>query len=92
MVNVQKTCKTCKNWGKHQPHKVAQYSKGKGRYYRRKRGYGGQTKPSFHKKGKTMKTILLRLECVESNSRSRGYLKKYKHFELGRRKGQVIKF
>jgi ribosomal protein L44E len=47
--------KTCK---KHTPHKVTQYKKGKDsifaqgkrRYDRKQSGYGGQTKPVFHKK------------------------------------------
>ncbi|KAG6837473.1 40s ribosomal protein L44e [Arthromyces matolae] len=61
MVNIPKTrrtyCKgkTCK---KHTPHKVTQYKKGKDslfaqgkrRYDRKQSGYGGQTKPVFHKK------------------------------------------
>lgn len=51
--------KTCK---KHTPHKVTQYKKGKDslsaqgkrRYDRKQSGYGGQTKPVFHKKAKTV--------------------------------------
>ena len=27
-------------------------------------GYGGQTKPVFHKKAKTTKKVVLRLECT----------------------------
>ncbi|PWA95884.1 60S ribosomal protein L44 [Artemisia annua] len=61
-VNVPKTKKTfCKNkaCGKHTLHKVTQYKKGKDslaaqgkrRYDRKQSGYGGQTKPVFHKKG-----------------------------------------
>jgi large subunit ribosomal protein L44e len=60
-VNVPKTRKTyCKNkeCGKHTLHKVTQYKKGKDslsaqgkrRYDRKQSGYGGQTKPVFHKK------------------------------------------
>ena len=106
MVNVPKThwifCKKC---GKHQPHKVTQYKKGKDslyaqgkrRYDRKQSGYGGQTKPIFRKKAKTTKKIVLRLECVEPNCRSKRMLaiKRCKHFELGgdkKRKGQVIQF
>jgi ribosomal protein L44E len=45
-----------------QPHKVTQYKKGKDslmaqgkrRYDRKQSGYGGQTKPVFHKKAKTV--------------------------------------
>lgn len=44
------------------PHKVTQYKKGKDslaaqgkrRYDRKQSGYGGQTKPVFHKKVRTM--------------------------------------
>ncbi|XP_036126892.1 60S ribosomal protein L36a-like [Molossus molossus] len=106
MVNVPKTRRTfCKKCGKHQPHKVTQYKKGKDslyaqgkrRYDRKQSGYGGQTKPIFRKKAKTTKKIVLRLECVEPNCRSKRMLaiKRCKHFELGgdkKRKGQVIQF
>ncbi|XP_041431087.1 60S ribosomal protein L36a isoform X3 [Xenopus laevis] len=60
MVNVPKTRRTyCKKCGRHQPHKVTQYKKGKDslyaqgkrRYDRKQSGYGGQTKPIFRKKG-----------------------------------------
>ncbi|XP_021562472.1 60S ribosomal protein L36a-like [Carlito syrichta] len=106
IVNVPKTQRTfCKKCGKHQPHKVTQYKKGKDslyaqgkrRYDRKQSGYGGQTKPIFRKKAKTTKKIVLRLECVEPNCRSKRMLaiKRCKHFELGgdkKRKGQVIQF
>ncbi|XP_041493689.1 60S ribosomal protein L36a-like [Microtus oregoni] len=106
MVNVPKTRRTfCKKCGKHQPHKVTQYKKGKDslyaqgkrRYDRKQSGYGGQSKPIFRKKTKTTKKIVLRLECVEPNCRSKRMLaiKRCKHFELGgdkKRKGQVIQF
>ncbi|KAG8511190.1 60S ribosomal protein L36a, partial [Galemys pyrenaicus] len=93
-VNVPKTRRTfCKKCGKHQPHKVTQYKKGKDslyaqgkrRYDRKQSGYGGQTKPIFRKKAKTTKKIVLRLECVEPNCRSKRMLaiKRCKHFELG---------
>lgn len=60
-VNVPKTNKThCKSkeCKKHTLHKVTQYKKGKDslaaqgkrRYDRKQSGYGGQTKPVFHKK------------------------------------------
>uniref|UniRef100_A0A8C4SNG6 60S ribosomal protein L36a n=1 Tax=Erpetoichthys calabaricus TaxID=27687 RepID=A0A8C4SNG6_ERPCA len=94
MVNVPKTRRTyCKKCKKHQPHKVTQYKKGKDslyaqgkrRYDRKQSGYGGQTKPIFRKKAKTTKKIVLRLECVEPNCRSKRMLaiKRCKHFELG---------
>jgi len=61
-VNVPKTRKTyCKGKSckKHTQHKVTQYkagkaslfAQGKRRYDRKQSGYGGQTKPVFHKKG-----------------------------------------
>uniref|UniRef100_R7W2R5 60S ribosomal protein L36a n=1 Tax=Aegilops tauschii TaxID=37682 RepID=R7W2R5_AEGTA len=73
-VNVPKTKKTyCKNkeCKKHTLHKVTQYKKGKDslsaqgkrRYDRKQSGYGGQTKPVFHKKAKTTKKIVLKLQC-----------------------------
>nr|XP_055140616.1 60S ribosomal protein L36a-like [Symphalangus syndactylus] len=106
VVNVSKTQITfCKKCGKHQPHKVTQYKKGKDslyaqgkrRYDQKQSGYGRQTKPIFQKKAKTTKKTVLRLECVESNCRSKRMLtiKRYKDFKLGRdkkRKGQVIQF
>nr|XP_012299944.1 60S ribosomal protein L36a-like [Aotus nancymaae] len=106
MVNGPETRRTfCKQCGKHQPHKVTQYKKGKDslyaqrkRHYDRKQsGYGGQTKPIFRKKAKTTKKIVLRLECVDPNYRPKRTLatKRCKHSELGgdkKRKGQVIQF
>uniref|UniRef100_A0A3Q3ECV7 60S ribosomal protein L36a n=1 Tax=Labrus bergylta TaxID=56723 RepID=A0A3Q3ECV7_9LABR len=57
----------------------------KRRYDRKQSGYGGQTKPIFRKKAKTTKKIVLRLECVEPNCRSKRMMpiKRCKHFELG---------
>eukprot|EP00729_Bicosta_minor_P011721 gene11721-10896_t len=106
MVNVPKTRKTfcasskCK---KHTLHKVTQYkagkaslyAQGKRRYDRKQAGFGGQTKPVFHKKAKTTKKVVIRLECVECKYRSQKCLKRCKHFELGgdkKRKGQMISF
>ncbi|XP_036922462.1 60S ribosomal protein L36a-like [Sturnira hondurensis] len=105
-MNIPKTRWTfCKRCGKHRSHKVTQSKKGKDflhaqgkRCYDRKlSGYGGQTKPIFWKKAKTTKKIVLRLELVESNCRSKRMLavKGCEHFELEgdkKRKGQVIQF
>uniref|UniRef100_A0A8C6BJE6 60S ribosomal protein L36a n=1 Tax=Monodon monoceros TaxID=40151 RepID=A0A8C6BJE6_MONMO len=105
-VDIPKTRRTfCKKCGKHQPHKVTQYKKGKDslyaqgkrRYDRKQSGYGGPTKSIFRKKAKTTKNIVLRLERVERNCRSKRMLaiKRCRHFELGgdkKRKGQVIQF
>ncbi|XP_026937737.1 60S ribosomal protein L36a-like [Sagmatias obliquidens] len=106
MVDVPKTRRTfCKKCGKHQPHKVTQYKQGKDslcaqgkrRYDRKQSGYGGPTKPIFWKKAKTTKNIVLRLERVERNCRSKRMLaiRRCRHFELGgdkKRRGQVIQF
>merc|ERR1712020_298720 len=104
MVNVPKARKTyCPATRKHQNFKVTQYKKGKEspfcqgrrRYNRKQSGYGGQTKPVFHKKAKTTKKIVLRVECTECKSRKQLPIKRCKHFELGgdkKRKGQMIQF
>jgi len=74
MVNIPKERKTfCKSkkCKKHTSHKVTQYKAGKRgafaqgerRYHQKQKGFGGQTKPVFHKKAKTTKKIVLRLEC-----------------------------
>ena len=97
MVNFPKEVKTycnhpkCKN---HQKWKVSQYKKGKDslfaqgkrRYDRKQSGFGGQTKPVFHKKAKTTKKIGLRLECKECKTKKQLVIKRTKHFELGEKK------
>ncbi|KAJ6305300.1 hypothetical protein OIU78_020771 [Salix suchowensis] len=94
LVNVPKTKKTyCKNkeCKKHTLHKVTQYKKGKDslaaqgkrRYDRKQSGYGGQTKPVFHKKAKTTKKIVLRLQCQACKHVSQHAIKRCKHFEIG---------
>ncbi|KAJ6892770.1 hypothetical protein NC651_025855 [Populus alba x Populus x berolinensis] len=94
MVNVPKTKKTyCKNkeCKKHTLHKVTQYKKGKDslaaqgkrRYDRKQSGYGGQTKPVFHKKAKMTKKIVLRLQCQSCKHVSQHPIKRCKHFEIG---------
>ncbi|CED82210.1 60s ribosomal protein l44 [Phaffia rhodozyma] len=106
MVNVPKTRRTyCKGKAckKHTPHKVTQYKKGKDsifaqgkrRYDRKQSGYGGQTKPVFHKKAKTTKKVVLRLECSVCKYKMQMTLKRCKHFELGgdkKTKGAAISF
>ncbi|TKA57970.1 hypothetical protein B0A53_00372 [Rhodotorula sp. CCFEE 5036] len=103
MVNVPKTRRTyCKGkqCRKHTPHKVTQYktgkaslfAQGKRRYDRKQSGYGGQTKPVFHKKAKTTKKVVLRLECTVCKYKMQMALKRCKHFELGgdkKQKGQA---
>ena len=59
---------------------------GKRRYDRKQSGYGGQTKPVFHKKAKTTRKIVLRLECKKCKTKKHLTLKRTKHFELGAKK------
>ncbi|PYH45822.1 60S ribosomal eL42 domain-containing protein [Aspergillus saccharolyticus JOP 1030-1] len=106
MVNVPKTRRTyCKGkeCKKHTQHKVTQYkagkaslfAQGKRRYDRKQSGYGGQTKPVFHKKAKTTKKIVLRLECTACKQKKQLSLKRCKHFELGgdkKTKGAALVF
>nr|AFN65682.1 ribosomal protein L44 [Aurantiochytrium sp. KRS101] len=97
MVNVPKERRTfCKGkqCRKHTVHKVTQYkagkasnfAQGKRRYDRKQKGYGGQTKPIFHKKAKTTKKVTLRLECKECKTKCQIGLKRCKTFELGQKK------
>lgn len=94
MVNIPKTRRTyCagKECKKHTNHRVTQYkagkassfAQGKRRYDRKQSGYGGQTKPVFHKKAKTTKKIVLRLECTVCKTKCQLPIKRCKHFELG---------
>ncbi|SAM02499.1 hypothetical protein [Absidia glauca] len=87
----------------HTPHKVTQYkagkaslfAQGKRRYDRKQSGYGGQTKPVFHKKAKTTKKIVLRLECTKCKYKMQLPIKRCKHFELGgdkKTKGAALVF
>ena len=97
MVNIPKERKTfCKGkkCRKHTNHKVTQYkagkaslfAQGKRRYDQKQAGFGGQTKPVFHKKAKTTKKIGLRLECKECKTKKQLVIKRTKHFELGEKK------
>ncbi|OMJ08930.1 60S ribosomal protein L44 Q [Smittium culicis] len=106
MVNIPKTRNTfCpgKNCRKHTPHKVSQYktgkaslfAQGKRRYDRKQAGFGGQTKPVFHKKAKTTKKIVLRMECTVCKYKIQMAIKRCKHFELGgdkKTKGAALVF
>ena len=97
MVNAPKTTKTfckapkCRN---HQVFKVTQYkagkasnfAQGKRRYDRKQQGFGGQTKPIFHKKAKTTKKVTLRLECKVCKAKCHLCLKRCKSFQLGAKK------
>merc|ERR1711863_37424 len=108
MVNVPKTRKTyCPATRQHEKFKVSQYKKGKEspfcqgrrRYDRKQSGYGGQTKPIFHKKAKTTKKIVLKMETTYGKDKKKYVtmkpIKRCKYFELGgdkRKKGQMIQF
>merc|ERR1719473_842915 len=91
MVNIPKTrntyCKKCKKHTNHQTFKVTQYkaslvAQGKRRYDSKQAGFGGQTKPVFHKKAKTTKKITLRLTCTECKAVRLKPIKRAKHFEI----------
>jgi large subunit ribosomal protein L44e len=76
---------------KHTTHKVTQYKKGresvfaqgKRRYDTKQKGYGGQKKPVFHKKAKTTKKIVLKLECSVCKKKSLYPISRCKSFTLG---------
>ena len=86
-------CKS-KKCGKHTKHKVTHYkagkasmfAQGKRRYDSKQKGYGGQTKPVFHKKAKVTKKVTLRLECKECKQKSQLPIKRCKTFEIGQKK------
>ncbi len=97
MVNVPKERKTfCKGrkCQKHTLHKVTQYKAGKAssfaqgrrRYDHKQKGFGGQTKPVFHKNAKTTKKVTLRLECKDCKTKKQLVIKRCKHLELGEKK------
>jgi len=97
MVSVPKERRTycgSRQCNKHTLHRVTQYKTGKAskfasgkrRYDAKQQGYGGQTKPIFHKKAKTTKKIVLRLECKECKRKFHLAMKRTKHFELGQQK------
>mmetsp|Transcript_58878 Transcript_58878/g.119899 ORF Transcript_58878/g.119899 Transcript_58878/m.119899 type:complete len:100 (+) Transcript_58878:52-351(+) len=92
MVNIPKTRNTyCRKCRKHTPHKVSQYktgkaslsAQGKRRYDKKQAGFGGQTKPVFHKKAKTTKKIVLRMQCSDCKQVCQKPIKRCKHFEIG---------
>ncbi|CAF0895315.1 unnamed protein product [Adineta ricciae] len=97
MVNIPKQRRTfCKggNCRKHTVHKVSQYKSGKRRttsqggrrYGYKQEGYGGQTRPIFHKKAKVTKKIVLRMECSECHHINQVALKRAKIFQLNSEK------
>ncbi|CUG81215.1 60S ribosomal protein L44, putative [Bodo saltans] len=66
--------------------KARKFAQGKRRYDRKQSGYGGQTKPIFHKKAKTTKKIVLKLQCSACKVIVQNILKRTKHFELNDKK------
>lgn len=72
------------------PQKASLFAQGKRRYDRKQSGYGGQTKPVFHKKAKTTKKVVLRLECTSCKTKAQLALKRCKHFELGYVMPQIL--
>merc|ERR1712216_219267 len=92
MVNFPKEVKTyCNHCKAHQKWKVTQYKKGKDslyaqgkrRYDRKQSGFGGQTKLVFHKKAKTTKKKVLKLQCSKCKRVAQKAIKRCKHFEIG---------
>ena len=68
---------------------------GKRRYDRKQSGFGGQTKPVFHKKAKTTKKIVLKMQCNTCKQYLQIPIKRTKHFELGgdtKTKGQALQY
>merc|ERR1712017_25820 len=78
MVNIPKTRITHYKKGKE-----STFAQGRRRYDRKQKGFGGQTKPIFHKKVKTTKKIVLKLTCNECKHVNQLAIKRCKHFELG---------
>jgi large subunit ribosomal protein L44e len=89
----------CAKCVKHTSHKVTQYKKGqsslvhlgKRRYDMKQKGYGGQTKPIFHKKAKTTKVIVVKLQCSACKKIHQHTVKRCKTFELGEKKSKARK-
>ena len=49
----------------------------------KQKGFGGQTKPVFHKNAKVTKKITLRLTCDKCAYKKHECIGRTKHFELG---------
>nr|ANM86201.1 60S ribosomal protein L36a [Stygiella incarcerata] len=89
----------CAKCAKHTSHKVTQYKKGqdslyhlgKRRYDMKQKGYGGQTKPIFHKKAKTTKVIVVKLQCSACKKMRQEKVGRCKTFELGEKKSKARK-
>merc|ERR1712125_19566 len=96
MVNMPKERKAhCKGkkCKKHTVHKVTQYkagkasnfAQGKRRYDMKQKGFGGQTKPVFHKKAKTTKKVVLKLECTKTKTKNFRCIKRCRTIILGKK-------
>merc|ERR1711907_620081 len=88
MVNIPKTKRTYCAAKEYRKGKDSLYAQGKRRYDMKQAGFGGQTKPVFHKKAKTTKKIVLRLQCSVCKKTSQHTIKRCKHFEIGGDKKQ----
>ena len=89
MVCFPKEVRThCAKCNKHMEHKVSQYKKGKDslvaqgkrRYDRKQKGFGGQTKPIFHKKAKVTKKVVVILQCQECSRKMQRCIGRCKTF------------
>mmetsp|Transcript_326 Transcript_326/g.914 ORF Transcript_326/g.914 Transcript_326/m.914 type:complete len:95 (-) Transcript_326:39-323(-) len=84
----------CPKLGKHSVFKVSAYRKGKDsthvkgkrRYDRKQKGFGGQTKPIFRKKAKATKKVIIKLECVKTKAKRFKKIKRCKTFIVGQQK------
>eukprot|EP00703_Trepomonas_sp_PC1_P005706 JAP90900.1 Ribosomal protein L44 [Trepomonas sp. PC1] len=93
MVNYPEERKHfCLRQQKHTSHKCSIYKKGKDsllrqgkrRYDRKQRGWGGQTKPIFHKKAKVTKKNTIKMICKECKCISFKVLKRAHKLEMQR--------
>jgi large subunit ribosomal protein L44e len=89
MVCFPKEVRThCRKCNRHMSHKVSQYKKGKDslvaqgkrRYDAKQKGFGGQTKPIFHKKAKVTKKITVMLQCQECSRKMQRCVGRCKQF------------
>jgi large subunit ribosomal protein L44e len=80
----------CPKCNKHTIHKVSIYKRGKEdymhagwrRYYRKKRGYGSQPKPIFHKNAKINKKTQPMLKCNDCGRIIQGKSIRIKKYEI----------
>ncbi|CAL5981919.1 Ribosomal_protein L44 [Hexamita inflata] len=93
MVNYPEERKHfCVRENKHTAHKCSIYKKGKDsllrqgkrRYDRKQRGWGGQTKPIFHKKAKVTKKNTIKMICKSCKCTTFKVLKRCHKLEIQR--------